>query len=132
MKIVCVGGGPAGLYFAASMKLRDEDHDIIVVERNPAGITYGWGVVFWDDMLNNLYKNDSESAQEISDSSVCWNGQEVHVRGEPMVSLGGYGYSISRKRLLDILAKRANELGVDIHFEREIEDLSEFADADLI
>jgi anthraniloyl-CoA monooxygenase len=132
MKIVCVGGGPAGLYFAISMKLRHQEHDIIVLERNPAGVTYGWGVVFWDDLLNNLYHNHPESAREIRDSSVCWNDQEVHIRGNQTAYLGGYGFSMSRERLLGILAKDAMELGTDVQFEREVEDLSKFADADLI
>ena len=65
MKIFCVGGGPAGLYFATSMKLRNPDHDIVVLERNPEGITFGWGVVFSDETLDNLRNNDPESAQEI-------------------------------------------------------------------
>ncbi|MGH3856980.1 MAG: NAD(P)-binding protein, partial [Pseudonocardiaceae bacterium] len=62
MNIVCVGGGPAGLYFAILMKLRNRSHDVTVVERNPAGVTYGWGVVFWDDLLDELYRNDPVSA----------------------------------------------------------------------
>jgi anthraniloyl-CoA monooxygenase len=132
MKIVCVGGGIAGLYFATSVKLRDKDHDIIVVERNPAGVTYGWGVVFWGDLLDNLYNNDPKSAQEIRDSATRWVDQEVHVRGKHTSYLGGYGFSIGRKHLLDILAKRAMDLGADVQFEREVEDLSKFADADLI
>ncbi len=54
MKISCVGGGPAGLYFAILMKRRDPAHEVTVFERDPAGMTYGWGVVFWDDLLDNL------------------------------------------------------------------------------
>src|SRR5687768_9276874 len=103
MKIVCVGGGPAGLYFAISMKLRNQGQDIIVLERNPAVVTYGWGVVFWDDLLDNLYNNPG-SARKIRDSCVCWNDQEVHVRGKQTAYLGGYGFSMGRERLLSILA----------------------------
>src|SRR5215210_7983851 len=132
MRIVCVGGGPAGLHFAICMKLRDKDHEVTVIERHPAGVAYGWGVVFWDDMLDNLYDNDPESAWEIRDRSVLWDDQEVHVRGKQTIPIGGYGFSIGRKPLLDILAKRATNLGAAVQFEREVEDLSEFADADLI
>ncbi|MGH3752813.1 MAG: FAD-dependent monooxygenase [Pseudonocardiaceae bacterium] len=132
MKIVCVGGGPAGLYFAISAKLRNRDHDITVIERNPAGVTYGWGVTFSDDLLDGLYRNDPESAREIFASPASWGDQEVHVRGTQRAHLGGYGYAIGRKYLLDILVKRALELGVDIQFEREVKDLSELADADVI
>ncbi|PZS18291.1 MAG: FAD-binding monooxygenase, partial [Pseudonocardiales bacterium] len=81
MKIVCVGGGPAGLYFAISAKLRDPDHDITVIERNPAGVTYGWGVTFSDPLLDSLYRNDPRSARKIFDSPASWGNQEVHVRG---------------------------------------------------
>jgi anthraniloyl-CoA monooxygenase len=132
MKIVCVGGGPAGLYFATSMKLRSKEHDITVVERNPAGVTYGWGVVFWDVMLDTLYDNDPESAREIRDSSVLWEDQEVHVQDKQTIYIGRYGFSMGRRRLLEILAKRAIGLDTDVQLGREVEDLSEFAEADLI
>jgi 2-polyprenyl-6-methoxyphenol hydroxylase-like FAD-dependent oxidoreductase len=131
MKIVCVGGGPAGLYFAISAKLRNSTHDITVIERNPAGVTYGWGVTFSDPLLDSLYKNDPVSAQRIFEDPASWHNQEVYVRTE-RAHLGGYGYAIGRKHLLDILVDRAIQLGVDIQFEREIKDLSEVADADLV
>ncbi|MDQ4001044.1 MAG: hypothetical protein M3283_08625, partial [Actinomycetota bacterium] len=68
MKVVCIGGGPAGLYTGISMKLRDPDHEITVVERNPAGETFGWGVVFSDETLENLRENDPVSAEQIADN----------------------------------------------------------------
>jgi anthraniloyl-CoA monooxygenase len=132
MKIVCVGGGPAGLYFAISAKLRNRDHDITVLERNPAGVTYGWGVTFSNELLDGLYHNDPASAREIFNSPASWGNQEVHVRGTQRAHLGGYGFAIGRKHLLDILVKRALALGVDIQFQREVKDLSELADADLV
>jgi anthraniloyl-CoA monooxygenase len=132
MKIVCIGGGPAGLYFATSVKLRNKDHDVTVVERNPAGVTYGWSVTFFDETLDKLYENDSTSARKIRESCVPWNDIEVHVRGKETVYFGGYGFSMGRKRLLDILAERAMDLSVDVQFGREVEGLSEVADADLI
>lgn len=132
MNVVCVGGGPAGLYFAISAKLRNPDHRITVVERNPAGVTYGWGVTFSETLLDSLYHNDLESGREINDHRASWGNQEVRVRGGRPVPLGGYGYAISRKRLLDILVERATALGVEVQFQREVCDLSEFAEADLI
>jgi anthraniloyl-CoA monooxygenase len=132
MNIVCVGGRPAGLYFAISAKLRNSNYDITIVERNPAGVTYGWGVVFWDDLLDNLYRNDPVSARKIREVSVLWGGQEVRVRGEHTAYLGGYGYSLGRQRLLDILVERARGLGVDVRFECEVADFAAFPDADLI
>jgi anthraniloyl-CoA monooxygenase len=132
MNIVCVGGGPAGLYFAISAKLRNRKHAITVIERNPAGVTNGWGVGYWDDVLDSLYGNDPVSAREIQRYSGVWDGVEVHVGGRRTAYLGGYGLSMGRKRLLDILAERATDLGVDIQYQREVKDLSDFPDADLV
>ena len=132
MKIVCVGGGPAGLYFAISAKLRNRNHDITVVERNPAGVTYGWGVTFSHPLLDSLYRNDPESARRIFNNPGSWSNQEVHVRDTRRAHLGGYGFAIGRKHLLDILVERAMDLGVDVQFQHDIKDLSEFADADVI
>ena len=37
MRIVCIGGGPAGLYFGLLMKKLHPSHQIKVVERNRDG-----------------------------------------------------------------------------------------------
>ncbi|MGH3794657.1 MAG: FAD-dependent monooxygenase [Pseudonocardiaceae bacterium] len=132
MKIVCVGAGPAGLYFAISAKLRDAGHDITVIERDPPGATYGWGVVYWDDLLDMLYSNDLESARQLRAASVLWQEQQVRLPGQPPAYLPGYGFSLSRAALLDILAMRATDLGVDVQYYREVDDLSAFGDADLV
>jgi 2-polyprenyl-6-methoxyphenol hydroxylase-like FAD-dependent oxidoreductase len=131
VRITSVGGGPAGLYFAILMKRRDRDKRITVLERNAAGQTYGWGVVFWGDLLAKLYENDRRTAREIEEGSFRWKDQIVRVRGQ-VVNLGGSGSSIGRRRLLDILRRRAVDLGVDVRFEHEVEDPSELADSDLI
>jgi 2-polyprenyl-6-methoxyphenol hydroxylase-like FAD-dependent oxidoreductase len=132
MKIACVGGGPAGLYFSILMKLADPANEVTVFERNPAGVTYGWGVVFWDDLLDDLYRSDPVSAREIAASSVCWNGQEVRVGAGQPVFLGGSGFSVGRKRLLDILARRAIDLGVEVRFESPVQQPSDIGEADLV
>lgn len=132
MKISCVGAGPAGLYFAIVMKRRNPNHEIVVHERNPAGTTHGWGVVFWEDLLATLRTNDPDSAQAIADQAVPWSGQVVDVEGQPPLRYGGGGYGLCRRRLLQILIERALALGVDVRFESEISDLSQVADADLI
>src|SRR2546421_3992914 len=105
MRIVCIGGGPAGLYFAILAKLANPDHDVTVVERDPAGVTYGWGVVFWDDLLDDLFRKDPTSAWDIWDSADRWDEYEVRVQGKPTRYLGGYGFSLGRHRLLAILAR---------------------------
>jgi anthraniloyl-CoA monooxygenase len=132
MRIVCVGGGPAGLYFAILMKERDREHEITVLERNPAGVTYGWGVVFWDDLLDQLYASDPTTATEMSSNAFRWNGQLLAVEGKDPAHVEGHGYGIGRHRLLDLLRERAVELGVQVRFEHEIEDLSQLPDGDLI
>ncbi len=132
MRIVCVGGGPAGLYFAIQMKRRDPSHRITVIERNRPYDTFGWGVVFSDETLRNLEGADPQSTQEILDSFARWDDIDIHFKGRVITS-GGHGFcGIERKHLLNILQHRAEELAVDLVFQREVEDAAEFADADLI
>lgn len=119
MRIACAGGGPAGLYFALSMKLRDPSHAIEVFERNAEGVTFGWGVVFSDLTVDNITRNDPVSAKRITDDLAHWNEIDVHIHGETITSRGHGFIGIGRKRLLEILVERARELGVVIHFEQE-------------
>ncbi len=127
MKIACLGGGPAGLYFAISMKLRDRSHDITVYERNRPDDTFGWGVVLSDETLKNLAANDRVSAEAIRGHFAYWDDIAVHYRGERIVS-GGHGFcGIGRKQLLLLLHQRARELGVSLRFETEVESAEEFA-----
>ena len=119
MKIACIGGGPAGLYFAISMKLRDPRHEIELFERNPPGVTFGWGVVFSDLTVENITRNDPVSADIITREFAHWDDIDVHFRGETVTS-GGHGFiGIGRKRLLEILQDRARELGVVLLFNAE-------------
>jgi anthraniloyl-CoA monooxygenase len=133
MKIACIGGGPAGLYFAISMKLRDPAHDVHVFERNPRGVTFGWGVVFSDQTLENLIANDPVSAKIIADEFAHWDDIDVHIRGQCIRSSGHGFIGIGRKRLLEILQDRAAELGVEQSFETECDpDDARWADYDLV
>lgn len=129
MRITCVGGGPAGLYFAVLAKLADPEHQVTVLERNPAGVTWGWGVVFWDDLLDDLFRYDPVSAERIFAAARKWDEYEVRATGKPVTHLAGYGFSLGRHKLLEILAERASELGVQLDFRSEI---SEIPDADLV
>ncbi|WP_395646962.1 bifunctional salicylyl-CoA 5-hydroxylase/oxidoreductase [Terricaulis sp.] len=121
MKIACAGGGPAGLLFAISMKLRDPNHDVVVFERNEPGDTFGWGVVFSDQTMENLRRNDSVSADAIEAGFAHWDDIEVHIKGRTIRSSGHGFVGIGRKRLLNILQDRARELGVRLEFLTEIE-----------
>jgi 2-polyprenyl-6-methoxyphenol hydroxylase-like FAD-dependent oxidoreductase len=132
VKIVCVGGGPAGLYFALLMKIRDAGHDVTVLERNEAGGGSGWGVTFDGDLLAKLYRGDPESAREISRAAFRWAGQGVDVQGNGFHRAGGESYSIKRQRLLDIMADRASGLGVHIEFGHEVKTAAQLPAADLV
>src|SRR5580693_3225204 len=127
MKIACLGGGPAGLYFAISMKLRDTAHDITVFERNRPDDTFGWGVVFSDETFDNITANDAESAAAIRAHFAYWDDIAVHYRGQRIVSTGHGFCGIGRKRLLNLLQQRAHALGVALRFQTEIESGAETA-----
>jgi len=133
MRIACLGGGPAGLYFAISMKLRDPGHEVEVFERNRPGDTFGWGVVFSDQTVENLMRNDPVSGRVIADEFAHWDDIEVHVHGETHRSSGHGFIGIGRKRLLNILQDRARELGVRLRFETEFgPELEEWGGYDLV
>jgi anthraniloyl-CoA monooxygenase len=132
MRIVTIGGGPAGLYCSLLMKKVHPEHDISVVERNPPNATYGWGVVFSDRTLSEFREADATTFQEITDHFVLWDAIDVRFRDE-IVRSGGHVFAgLSRKRLLNILQARCEELGVKLHVETEVSDLDEFRQADLL
>ena len=132
MRIVCIGGGPAGLYFAILMKKADPRHDVTVIERNRPDDTFGFGVVFSDATFAGFADADPEVTAAIEREFARWDDIEVHVRGEIVASTGHGFCGCSRRTLLDILQRRARALGVRLEFEREIDDPAAFADADLV
>ena len=133
MRIACIGGGPAGLYFAISMKLRNAAHEIHIFERNRADDTFGWGVVFSDQTVENLMANDPVSGAIVRDEFTHWDDIDVHINGETIRSSGHGFIGIGRKRLLNILQERADELGVLLHFEHEASsDLEDWRGYDLV
>ena len=132
MRIVCIGGGPAGLYFALLMKQASAAHHITVVERNKPYDTFGWGVVFSDATLANMRQWDAATAREIEQAFNHWDDIELEFRGRHLRS-GGHGFvGIGRKRLLNILQRRCEALGVELVFECEVESDADYPDADLI
>jgi 2-polyprenyl-6-methoxyphenol hydroxylase-like FAD-dependent oxidoreductase len=132
MKVACVGGGPAGLYFALSMKLRDSAHDVTIFERNAAGSNHGWGVTFGSDLMERLYATDPVSARGIDEAAFRQVSQVVDIHGRQVLQPGERFYSIGRQRLLDILADRAQGLGVRIEFDQEVKTPAQLPEADLI
>lgn len=132
MKIVCIGGGPAGLYFGLLMKMRHPAHDVTVVERNRPYDTFGWGVVFSDQTMENMRRWDPSTAAEIQQAFNHWDDIELHFKGE-VIRSGGHGFvGIGRKKLLNILQARCEQLGVRLQFETEVTSDADFPDADLI
>ena len=132
MRIACLGGGPAGLYFAIAMKRRAPRDEVVVVERNRPHDTFGWGVVLSDETLANLTASDPESADAIRRAFVYWDDIAVFYRGSVTRSSGHGFCGIGRKRLLDILQDRARALGVTLQFNTEFESADPYRDYDLV
>ncbi|WP_315766418.1 MULTISPECIES: bifunctional salicylyl-CoA 5-hydroxylase/oxidoreductase [unclassified Bradyrhizobium] len=132
MRIVCIGGGPAGLYFGLLMKRRHPQHHVTVVERNRPYDTFGWGVVFSDAMMQAMKAADPESAEEIESAFNHWDDIELIFKGTRQRTTGHGFVGIGRKHLLNILQKRCEALGVELAFEREVESDLDFPDADLV
>src|SRR6201991_4144137 len=126
MKVAVLGGGPAGLYFAISLKLRDAAHEVTVYERNRPDDTFGWGVVLSAETLENLTKNDPVSAVLIKKH--CPYGDDIAVIHDGVRTVSsGHGFcGIGRKRLLLLLQRRASDLGVELVFDSEIDDPKPF------
>ena len=132
MRFVCIGGGPAGLYFAILMKLRDPAHRVTVIERNRPDDTFGWGVVFSDETLRNLNGGDPQTERQISADFAHWDDIDIHFRSR-VIRSSGHGFcGIERRHLLNILHERAADLGVELIFNREVHDVAGFDEADLI
>jgi anthraniloyl-CoA monooxygenase len=122
MNIACIGGGPAGLYFGLLMKKQDPRHDVVVIERNRPYDTFGWGVVFSDQTLGNLVAADEPTARTILQAFNHWDDIDVFFKGRKVTSRGHGFCGIGRKRLLNILQARCEELGVNLVFETNVTD----------
>lgn len=122
LKIMIVGGGPAGLYLALLLKKADSRHAITIYERNKPNDTFGFGVVFSDETLSQFLAEDADTHQAIKDHFAYWNEIDV-VYGDETIRSGGHGFcGLARQTLLDILQQRCRESGVALHFETEITD----------
>lgn len=132
MKVVCIGGGPAGLYFALLLKLQDRAHEVTVIERNKPYDTFGWGVVFSDATMDNMRRHDRATADAVEAAFSHWDDIELHFKGQ-VLRCGGHGFvGIGRKRLLNILQARCEELGVQLVFETEAQADTDYPHADLV
>ncbi|MBS2028608.1 MAG: bifunctional salicylyl-CoA 5-hydroxylase/oxidoreductase [Deltaproteobacteria bacterium] len=132
MKVLSVGGGPAGLYTSILLKQRNPAYDITVLEKNPANQTWGWGVVFSDETLGNLLEADKPTHQAITSAFSHWNDIDIHL-GDQMIRSSGHGFSgVARMQLLRILQERATSLGVKLVFEKELQSPDDLKGYDLV
>lgn len=132
MKIAVVGGGPGGLYFALLTKKKHPSWDISIYEQNRADDTFGFGVVFSDETLDEFLGRDPESYDDIRNSFAYWDDIIIDYKGEEIRCAGNGFAGCSRQTLLTLLQNRCRELGVNLHFEHPIDDIAQFADCDLI
>ncbi len=132
MEITCIGGGPGGLYFALLMKKTRPDAAVRVFERNRPDDTFGWGVVFSDETLGHFRDADPQTLDAIKQRFAYWTDIETWY-ADTCVRSTGHGFcGLARVELLAILQRRCRELGVELNFETEVEDIGRFADSDLI
>jgi len=132
MKIRCIGGGPAALYFSLLVKKAHPEWDVRLFERNPANVTWGFGVVFSDETMDGFREADEPSYREIIDAFVHCDDIHIFLGGEKFVSTGHGFAGMQRLRLLQIIEARARALGVEIRHDADITRLDDYRDADLI
>jgi anthraniloyl-CoA monooxygenase len=133
VRIAVIGGGPGGLYFAALTKQLGPHHDVTVWERNAADDTFGFGVVFSDETLGGIEHADPLIYRQMAETFARWDDIDVHFRDQ-VVTSGGHGFAaMGRKRLLQILQRRCDDLGITVRFRTEAPDVSDLAaDYDLV
>jgi 2-polyprenyl-6-methoxyphenol hydroxylase-like FAD-dependent oxidoreductase len=132
LRIAVIGGGPGGLYFAYLWKKRHPDASVELFEQNPAGATWGFGVVFSATALEFLRADDPDTVDAITPNMESWNNITLNLRGES-VEIDGVGFSsIGRLELLTILQERARSVGVTLHYDTEIQSLDQLVGYDLI
>ncbi|HET9493408.1 MAG TPA: FAD-dependent monooxygenase, partial [Chloroflexia bacterium] len=131
-RITVVGGGPAGLYLGLLVRKFDPGCSVTVIERNPPDVTYGWGVVFSDRTLASFQRADYKTYTQITEQFVIWDSIDVRYRGQTISCAGHVIAAIERRRLLNILQARCAELGVEVQFGREVSDVADLPECDLL
>ena len=132
MKINILGGGPAGLYFAVLMKLQNAAHEITLLERDGPHDTWGWGIVFSDQTFSYLAENDQPSFERIIRSCEIWDRVEIVHKNQKVTVRGNRFSGIGRLRFLNVLQDRCRELGVELRFQTNVEDVTKYRDCDVM
>ena len=132
MRIIIVGGGASGLYFAILMRKLDPSNRITVIERDGPNDTFGWGIVFSDQTFSYLHDNDRDSYQNITRACQTWDNVDVVHKNQKVTIRGNRFSGISRLAFLNILHKRCLDLGVEIRFHTNVADVSELGRYDLL
>jgi 2-polyprenyl-6-methoxyphenol hydroxylase-like FAD-dependent oxidoreductase len=132
VRIAVIGGGPGGLYFAYLWKRRHREAEIDLFEQNPAGATWGFGVVFSEQALEFLRADDPDTVEAIAPRMQSWKNITLNLRGES-VEIDGVGFSsIGRLELLTLLQQRAASVGVTPRYDIQIQSVDQLAGYDLI
>jgi len=132
MRVACIGGGPASLYFALLFKKRRPDAEVVVHERNPSNVTWGFGVVFSDATMAGFGNADEEVFRQITQSFAHWDDIDIHFKGQ-IITSSGHGFAgMARLKLLEILGRRAYGLGVETCYQSDLTDLDRLGGYDLI
>ncbi|SEQ52080.1 2-polyprenyl-6-methoxyphenol hydroxylase [Faunimonas pinastri] len=132
MRIVCIGGGPAGLFVSILLKRQNARNQVTVHERNAPHTTFGWGVTFGQDFLRDLDAADATVAAEILRQSLSWSSMAMFINGAAPLFRANSGLAIGRQTLLDLLTKRANDVGVEIFHQSEIRTPADVPGADIV
>ncbi|MES2193563.1 MAG: FAD-dependent monooxygenase [Pseudomonadota bacterium] len=132
MRVAVIGGGPGGLYFAYLWKKRHPEAQIDLFEQNPAGATWGFGVVFSEQALDFLRADDPDTVDAITPRMESWKNITLNLRGES-AEIDGVGFSsIGRLDLLTILQARGRAVGVEPRYDTTIQSVDELDGYDLI
>jgi 2-polyprenyl-6-methoxyphenol hydroxylase-like FAD-dependent oxidoreductase len=132
LRIVVLGGGPAGLYFTQLWKMRYPETIIELYEQNPADATWGFGVVFSDRALEFLRLEDPETADFIAPHMETWHDMTLVLKGEQIV-VDGVGFSaIGRLKLLQLLHQRVRAVGIEPTFGRRLDSIESLGTFDLL
>jgi anthraniloyl-CoA monooxygenase len=133
LRVVVVGGGPAGLYLSILLKKGRPDFSVTLLERNTPNDAYGFGVVFSDETLDHFAQADRHSHDALAATFRHWGDIRVHHPGGRQFISGGHGFAAaSRRDLLQILTARARDLGVDLRFSTDVQGISDLPPADLV